>query len=247
MPALGLRFRVPQPRRQLVARTRLTDQLHSFFAFTPRLILVAAPAGFGKTTLLTQWLATLRTSERPPLVAWVAVDAADSDVRRLLDDLAASVEHAVGGSSGVVRALLDGARPVEDVLAAIVGELDEIAAPVIIAFDDFHLADSPEVHEAVTFLLDNLPPRVTLALATRADPPLSLARLRARGELVEVRAADLRFSAEEAAAFLGNVMGLSLDVGQVEALEARTEGWAVGLQLAALSARARAEESRRDR
>ena len=110
----------------------------------------------------------------------------------------------------------------------------------MVALDDYHVIDAADVHDAVTFLLDNLPPQVTLAMTTRADPPLPLSRLRARGELVEVRATDLRFTADEAEAFLNDVMGLHLDLALVAALEARTEGWAAGLQLAALSVRARA-------
>ena len=112
-----------------------------------------------------------------------------------------------------------------------------LAGPTVVALDDYHVIDGAAVHEAVTFLLDNLPPQVTLAMTTRADPPLPLSRLRARGELVEVRAADLRFTADEAEVFLNEVMGLQLDPALVAALEARTEGWAAGLQLAALSAR----------
>ena len=110
----------------------------------------------------------------------------------------------------------------------------------MVALDDYHVIDSAAVYEAVTFLLDNLPPQVTLAMTTRADPPLPLSRLRARGELVEVRAADLRFTTDEAEAFLNEVMGLELEPALVTALEARTEGWAAGLQLAALSARTHA-------
>ena len=120
-----------------------------------------------------------------------------------------------------------------------------LAGPTVVALDDYHVIDGAAVHEAVTFLLDNLPPQVTLAMATRADPPLPLSRLRARGELVEVRAADLRFTTDEAEAFLNEVMELGLDRALVAALEARTEGWAAGLQLAALSARTPCRRGRR--
>jgi LuxR family maltose regulon positive regulatory protein len=213
----------------------------------PRLVLVAAPAGFGKTTLLTQWVAGLNESPHArPLVAWVSVESGDRDVKRFLSGLVSAVRQASGGAAGAeTQALLEGDRPapVGDVLASLVNELDELADPVILALDDFHLADSADVHEAVGFLLDHLPPRVTVAMTSRSDPPLSLARLRTRGELVEVRAADLRFTPDEAGRFLTEVMGLELDPDQVAALEARTEGWAAGLQLAALSARGRATEA----
>jgi len=126
-------------------------------------------------------------------------------------------------------------RP-EDVLVSLIDDLDLLAGSTVVALDDYHVIDSAAIHEAVTFLLDNLPPQVTLAMTTRADPPLPLSRLRARGELVEVRAAELRFTADEAEAFLNEVMGLELEPALVTALETRTEGWAAGLQLAALSA-----------
>ena len=135
----------------------------------------------------------------------------------------------------------DRALPTEAVLVSLVNDLDELAGPTVLALDDYHVIDAPDIHEAVTFLLDHLPPQVTIAITTRADPPLPLARLRGRGELVELRAADLRFTAEEADAFLNHVMGLDLDPAHVAALEHRTEGWAAGLQLAALSARGRTD------
>ena len=132
------------------------------------------------------------------------------------------------------------ATPTEAVLVSLINDLDVLAGPMVVALDDYHVIDGAAVHEAVTFLLDNLPPQVTLAMTTRADPPLPLSRLRARGELVEVRAADLRFTTDEAGMFLNDVMGLQLEPALVAALEARTEGWAAGLQLAALSARTHA-------
>ncbi len=140
-------------------------------------------------------------------------------------------------------ALLDTDRavPVHEVLVSLVNDLDSLSGPTVLVLDDYHVIDAEPVHEAVTFLLDNLPPQTTLAITTRADPPLPLARLRARGELVEVRAADLRFTEAEAASFLNDVMGLGLEPHQVVALESRTEGWAAGLQLAALSAGGRPE------
>ena len=135
-------------------------------------------------------------------------------------------------------ALMDNDRDLmtEDVLVSLLNDLDTIAAPTVLVLDDYHVVDAPAVHEAVTFLLDNLPGQVSLAITTRADPPLPLSRLRARGQLVELRAADLRFTDEEAERFLNDVMGLGLEPVHVAALEARTEGWAAGLQLAALSA-----------
>jgi len=233
MAVPGTKLRVPLSRRQLVDRSRLTDRLPTGRGPMPRLVLVAAPAGSGKTTLLTQWLAAgdVRT-------AWLSLDAADADLRRFLAHLVASVSVASPEFGADAAALLEDERTVraEDVLAGLVEELDSLPGPTVIALDDYHVIDGAEVHEAVAFLLDNLPPQVTVAMTTRADPPLSLARLRARGDLLEVRAADLRFTTAEATAFLNDVMGLGLQPQHVVALERRTEGWATGLQLAALSA-----------
>ncbi|MBD3923269.1 tetratricopeptide repeat protein [Nocardioides cavernae] len=233
MAVLGTKLRVPLSRRQLVDRSRLTDRLPTGRGQMPRLVLVAAPAGSGKTTLLTQWLAAgdVRT-------AWLSLDVADDDLRRFLTHLVASVRVASPEVGVEETALLEDERTVraEDVLAVLVDELDALSGPTVIALDDYHVIDGAEVHEAVAFLLDNLPPQVSVAMTTRADPPLALSRLRARGELLEVRAADLRFTTAEATAFLNDVMGLGLEPEHVAALERRTEGWATGLQLAALSA-----------
>lgn len=238
MPVLGVRFRVPPPRRTSIDRERLTALLDND-GFMPRLILVAAPAGFGKTTLLTQWLASVTARSPAPTVAWLAVSASDRDIGSFLADLTAALNHATGGGLPHTGALLAAERmpAIEDVIAGLVNELDEHPDPVILALDDFHLADSPEVHRAVTFLIENLPPRSTVAMTSRADPALPLPRLRARGELVEIRAADLTFTTEESAALLGDLTGLSLTTAQTATLTARTEGWAAGLQLAGLSAR----------
>lgn len=221
------------------------DRLSTQSSAMPRLVLVSAPAGFGKTTLLTQWLSSFQRDEgagRPApdrRVAWVSLGTDDAEPRAFLTHLVAAVQVAAPEVGGEALALLDGpgSLVVEDVVASLVDDLDALGGETVLALDDVHVIDMPEVHAAVAFLLDHLPPRVTLAMTTRADPPLPLARLRARGELVEVRAADLRFTAEEAEAFLNDVMGLGLEPALVAALETRTEGWAAGLQLAALSVR----------
>jgi LuxR family maltose regulon positive regulatory protein len=240
MPVLGTKLHLPAPRRRLVRRVRLTDQLGAGGGIGPRLVLVAAPAGFGKTTLLAQWLAAAEPSQRR--VAWLALDSGDADPRRFLTHLVAAVQTAVPEAGIEALALLEagGTTPTDAVLVSLVNDLDVLAGPMVVALDDYHVIDGAAVHEAVTFLLENLPAQVTVAMTTRADPPLPLSRLRARGELVEVRAADLRFTIGEAEVFLNEVMGLELEPALVAALEARTEGWAAGLQLAALSVRTRA-------
>lgn len=251
---LGTKLHLPTPRRQLVARTRLTDSLQSAPGSMPRLVLVAAPAGFGKTTLMTQWLVAQSSHGLGPVapvaVAWLSLDAADSDVTRFLTHVVAALQNAhpdvadeIGKELGAdALTLLEAARgqSAEPALISLVNDLDTLVGATVVALDDYHLIDSSAVHDAVIFLLDHLPAHVTLAITTRADPPLPLARLRGRGELIEVRASDLRFTTDEAEEFLNQVMGLDLDQPLVEALEARTEGWAAGLQLAALSARTRA-------
>ena len=234
---LGTKLHRPSPRRRLVQRARITGQLNVGAAQGARLVLVAAPAGFGKTTLLAQWLAAEASQHR---VAWLALDSGDADIGMFLTDLVAAIQTAEPQAGVDALALLEAGGTVQtnDVLVSLINDLDVLAGPMIVALDDYHVIDGAAVHEAVTFLLDNLPPQVTLAMTTRADPPLPLSRLRGRGELVEVRAADLRFTTDEAEVFLNEVMGLQLEPALVASLEARTEGWAAGLQLAALSARA---------
>lgn len=234
MPVLATKLRVPARRRALVPRDRLVGALPAAAEPAPRLVLVSAPAGFGKTTLLIQWLTSPALAGAT--VAWLALDPADGDVHRFLTDLVAAIGVAAPEVGEPARSLLAAGDPApQDVLVTLINELDLRAGRTVIALDDYHLVDGAEVHDAVTFLLDNLPPRVTLAVTTRADPPLPLARLRARAELVEIRSAELRFTADEAEAFLNEVMALGLTPPQVAALGARTEGWATGLQLAALS------------
>ncbi|HET7799049.1 MAG TPA: LuxR C-terminal-related transcriptional regulator [Humibacillus xanthopallidus] len=255
MPLPGTKLRAPIPRRLLVPRERLLVRLRGDAETVPRLVLVSAPAGFGKTTLLSQWLtpsslaagdhagmppASLTRPPPPaPQVAWLSLDAADAEVRTFLTHLVAALQFVAPAVGADALALMDTDRPlpVHDVAASFLDDLDALPGRTVLALDDYHVIDDPQVHDAVALLLDHLPPQVTLALTTRVDPPLPLARLRARGELLEVRAADLRFTPDEAEAFLNHVMDLGLEPRLVAALEARTEGWAAGLQLAALSAR----------
>ena len=242
MPGPGVRFRIPPPRRTLLERERLVDALPRDPGRLPRLVLLAAPAGFGKTTLLVQWLTLLRSSADQPAIAWLSVDSNDVEPRHLVSDLVTAVAHATEGAVGPrTRAAIDSdaGSDAEALLASLVTEIDEHAGPLVIALDDGHLADSVQSQEALSFLIDHLPPRTALVMTTRADPQLPLARLRARGELLEIRAADLRFTGSEAHRFLTEIMDLTLDQHHVDALESRTEGWPAGLQLAALAARGR--------
>jgi len=238
-PLLDSKTRVPAGRPGAVPRPRLTGAL----AAAPRsaLTVLSASAGFGKTTLLTQWLASLPV--RGPDVAWLSLDARDDDPSRFWTYVVAALRTVHPDLGGAAQALLDGAPPDEAFLTELLNDLSDLPRDLLLVLDDYHLVEARGVHDGMAFLLDHRPPQLHLVLATRTDPPLGLARLRARGELVEIRTADLRFTAEESAAYLNDSMGLSLDGGDVEALDARTEGWIAALQLAALSMHGREDVS----
>ena len=222
-PLLDAKIHVPERRRGLVARPRLVERLNR--GAGAALTLVSAPAGFGKTTLLADWLAGGRPA------AWLSLDERDND---------AGVFWAYAVAALTSVAPLSPFRPpVESALTTLVNDLGAVRDDVVLVLDDYHHIDAPEVQEGMAFLLDHLPPRVHLVIAGRADPMVPLARLRARGELTEVRAAELRFTADEAAAYLNGAMGLALTARDVTALEGRTEGWIAALQLAALSMQGR--------
>ncbi|GAA1157824.1 LuxR C-terminal-related transcriptional regulator [Nocardioides aquiterrae] len=234
---LETKLLAPRPRREAVPRPRLTGLLER--ARAAPVTLVSAPAGFGKTTLLATWLAD---AGRP--VAWVSLDERDRQPTTYWSYVLLALDRAVPGSAAAALTLLQsGQASIEAVLAGVVNELSVQDGEVTLVLDDHHLADGPEVAAGMTFLVDHLPPQLHLVVSTRADPALPLSRLRARGELVEVRAADLRFDADEAAAYLNDLNDLGLPPEEVAVLEARTEGWVAALQLAALSLRDRADAS----
>ena len=242
MAPLVTKLHVPRSRRALVPRPRLVEQLPGEAGPLPRLVLVCAPAGFGKTTLLSQWLSPWQAAGSGR-VAWLSLDPDDADERRFLTDVVAALRAAEPRIGVDAAALLEsgGSTPSRSVLVSLVNDLEGLDGRVVLALDDYHVVESREVHDAVAFLLDHLPENTGIAITTRVDPPLPVARLRTRGELLELRAADLRFTPPEAATFLNDVMGLDLEPGHVGALETRTEGWAAGLQLAALSLRNRSD------
>jgi LuxR family maltose regulon positive regulatory protein len=219
----------------LVARARLIERLNRGAAST--LTIVSAPAGFGKTTLLTDWIATVPVDQR---IAWLSLDPADNDATLFFTYLIAALQTALPGVGGTAQSLLRSPQPPLDaVLATLLNDLDSIDVDVVVILDDYHLIEAREIQDGVGFLLDHLPAQVHLVLAGRADPALPIARLRARRELVEIRAAELRFTLDEVAAYLNEAMGLALTTGDVAALEGRTEGWIAALQLAALSMQGR--------
>jgi len=228
---LATKLHVPGPRPGFVARPRLAEALGG------GLVLVCAPAGFGKTALLADWL---RSGGRP--VAWLSLDAGDNDPVRFWRHMVAALDRARPGIGERVAPLL-GPPPssFEGLVTALINELAAQSGEneIVLVLDDYHLIDAGQVHASLAFLLEHLPPGLHLVLASRSDPPLPLARLRARGQLAELRTNDLRFTAEEAAALLRESAGAALPGAAVAALVARTEGWAAGLQLAALSLRGR--------
>lgn len=232
VPLLESKLRAPRRRRGTVHRPRLASR--SPAPDHPLLTLVSAPAGFGKTTLLAEWFGD------EPRVCWLSLDSRDSDPTLFWSYLVAAIRPVVAGAGEAALALLGASPPsTEAGLAMLLNDLASVDDDFFVVLDDYHAVESAEVHEGMAYLVDHLPPQVHLVIASRADPPLALARLRARGELREVRASALRFTADEVAAYLNDAMGLALDGAAVDALETRTEGWIAALQLAALSMQGR--------
>jgi LuxR family maltose regulon positive regulatory protein len=228
----------------------LIDRLNHGLQLDHRLTLISAPAGFGKTTLVSEWVTD---NERP--VAWLSLDEGDNDLLHFLKYLVAALQtfalsEVEGKTTNIGEGVLGMLQspqppPTESILTALLNEITTIHDNFVLVLDDYHLVDaqsgdsSPTVDNALTFLLEHLPPQMHLVIATREDPSLPLARLRVRGQLTELRATDLRFTPSEAAEFLNQVMGLGLSAEEVASLEIRTEGWIAGLHLAALSMRGR--------
>lgn len=229
-PILATKLYRPPSRPNAVIRDRLISRLNN--GLHRKLTLISAPAGFGKTTLASDWLARCN---RP--VAWFSLDEGDHDPSRFLAYLVASlqsIQPAVG--ERVLEMLQSPQRPTIDVLmTVVVNEIATMQDNFILVLDDYHITDAKVIDEAVTFLLEYLPPQLHLVIVTREDPNLPLARLRARDQLTEIRIADLRFTVDEANGFLTDVMNLQLTAKDIESLETRTEGWIAGLQLAAIS------------
>ncbi len=244
-PILATKLYIPLPRPDQISRTRLHEQLSE--GLHRKLTLISAPAGFGKTTLISGWIAELhsrtKSGEFQHPVAWVSLDARDSDPTRFLTYVVAALQTVDPGLGGDALDRLHSPQPLplEPMLTRLLNQIANLAGQVILVLDDFHLAGGAPIYDSLAYLLEHLPPQMHLILITREDPPLSLARYRARSQLTEVRADDLRFTPAEAADFLGQSMGLSLTEAEIAALEQRTEGWIAGLQLAALSMQGRTD------
>ena len=232
VPILATKLHVPAPRPKGRPPPRLIERLNE--GLHHKLTLISAPAGFGKTTLVSEWIAG---SGRP--AAWLSLDEGDSDPTRFLAYLVAALRSVAANIGEGVSAVLQSPQspPTESILTALLNEIAAIPETFILVLDDYHVIDAKPVDDALAFLLEHLPPCMHLVIATREDPRLPLARLRARGQMTELRAADLRFTPAETTEFLNRMMGLGLAAEDIAALETRTEGWIAGLQLAAISMR----------
>ncbi|MCJ7520124.1 MAG: LuxR C-terminal-related transcriptional regulator [Anaerolineaceae bacterium] len=229
-PLLLTKLYIPPPRPKVVFRPRLIERLNE--GKHHKLTLISAPAGFGKTTLVSEWAAGCDQK-----VAWVSLDEKDDDPSCFLTYLVAALQTIAANIGAGVLGVLQAPQPppIESILIALLNEITTVPDKFVLVLDDYYVIDSKPVDEALTFLLEHLPPQMHLVIASREDPHLPLARLRARGQLTELRAADLRFTSSEATEFLNQMMGLNLSEEDTFTLESRAEGWIAGLQLAALS------------
>ena len=225
---------IPRTRTNLVSRPHLVERLNA--GLDKKLTLIAAPAGFGKTTLLSEWI-----PQSPRCVTWFSIDDGDSNPIKFWAYFISSLQTLHTDLGGTALALLQSLQPapITSILTILINDITAFENEFAIVLDDYHLIDSQTVHEGLTFLIDHMPGNMHLVITTRVDPPLPLARLRVRDKLTELRANDLRFNIDEATMFLNRVMGLQLSAEEVAALDERVEGWIAGLQIAALSMQGR--------
>jgi LuxR family transcriptional regulator, maltose regulon positive regulatory protein len=231
-PILATKLYIPPPRSHIVPRLCLLELLNEGLSSGRKLTLISAPAGYGKTTLISSWL-----KERQIPSAWLSLDGGDNDPIRFLQYLIAALSPLSSGIEAEAPGMLQGNQPsqFENIINLLVNELTSFPEPFILVLDDLHVIQSEFVLKIIAYLLEHLPPQMHLALLSRTDPLLPLSRLRARNQLTDIRAEQLRFTYDEIAAFLNDVMGLALSADDLSAMETRTEGWVATLQLAALS------------
>lgn len=237
-PLLAMKLLRPRVRASIVPRPRLTEWLNA--GLNRRLTLISAPVGFGKTTLLGEWLAG--AAQAVP-IAWLSLDEDDNDLGRFLNYIVTALDGVQEGVGSAALTMLRSPHPppTKVVLTSLLNDLTSVPGDLILVLDDYHMIGAPAIHDAVAFLLGNLPPQMHFVIATRSDPPLPLSRLRARDQLVEIRGPELLFTLEEADTFLNRAMGLTLNAGDVAALQSSTEGWISGLQIVAVSLQERRE------
>ena len=235
---IATKLYVPQPRQGSISRSRLLQRLDR--GARSKLTLISAPAGFGKTTLLAEWL----SSGGGGSVAWLSLDKTDDELTAFWSHVVATLAAAnPNAGDGFSDLLAPGQRADDAFLAKLLNQLAALPGHINLVLDDFHVIGQPAVEVGLSFLLEHMPSTVHLVISTRADPALPLARLRARGELIEIRSSDLRFTGEESAAYLNGTMGLGLTAADVATLGERTEGWIAALQLAVLSIEGRRDVS----
>ena len=240
-PVLATKLYVPPPRPKVIHRPLLIDRLNE--GLNRKLTLISASAGFGKTTLVSEWVASCQQREPRVGVAWLSLDEGDNDPARFLTYLVAALQTIAAPIGEGLLGVLQSPQPplTEAILTSLLNEITALPNPFVLVLDDYHVIDAKPVDNALNFLLEHLPPQMHLVIATREDPPLPLARLRAQGQLTELRVTDMRFTPAEVAGFLNQVMGLALSAKDIAELETRTEGWVAGLQLAALSMQGQAD------
>ena len=236
---LSTKLHIPHPHRELVHRPRLIERLDA--GFQGKLTLVSAPAGYGKTTLVSDWM----TRSQIP-AAWLSLDASDNDLARFFSYLIAALQQIHPDIGADIQPILetdaDPPDEIEPLLTALVNDIATSASRFALVLDDYHVITKLRIHRALDFLFDHIPAGMHVVIISRADPPMPLGRLRVQRELTEIREADLRFTLDEATAFLNDLMGLALSNEDVVNLEARTEGWIAGLQLAALTLQGRPDQ-----
>jgi len=238
MPILATKLYIPPLRSKIVLRPHLIERLNEGLSSGCKLTLISASAGFGKTTLVSEWVASCGQP-----VAWLSLDERDNDPARFISYLVKALQTIQTGIGEGLLAALQSPQPlqIETILITLLNEISTIPENFLLVLDDYHSIDSQPADQSLAFLIEHQPPQMHLLIATREDPSLPLARLRARGQLSELRAADLRFTPVEAAEFLNRAMRLNLSEKDIAALESRTEGWIAGLQMAAISMQARTD------
>ncbi|BDM79738.1 MalT transcriptional regulator family protein [Acaryochloris marina] len=246
-PILATKLYIPLPRPEVVSRARLIDYLQG--GLNRKFILVSAPAGFGKSTLVSDWVSNYAdepSSSDNCTVTWLSLDEEDNDLQRFLSYVIAALRKISSNFGESVLAALQSPQPLstENILTVLLNEITTIPEQFVLVLDDYHRVDNSIVDQALTFLIEHLPPQAHLVIATREDPAFPLARWRVQGQLCEVRVKDLRFNTAEAVEFLNQRIGLNLSRDDITALENRTEGWVAGLQLAALSIQGQTDPTR---
>ena len=246
---LRTKLYIPSTRPEIVRRPRLIEQLH--LGLHRKSALISAPAGFGKTTLVSEWLKTITANDNNKdqiKFAWLSLDEGDNDPGRFLSYFITALNKLSATDTPIGKSalsLLNSQQfpPIETILTLLINDIASSNIKIVFALDDYHLIEAQPIHKALNFLIENAPPQLHLVILTREDPPLPLARLRAKDQLTELRSADLRFTFNETTQFFNEIMGLKLDTKSVDVLGERTEGWIAGLQMAALSLRERKDVS----